>query len=148
MLPKPPSLKRPRLVEDILCHPLRERLPALLHTTQKSHAVASQSNSLANMGVKHSASRHRENLTSKAIEYRSEPLSISPSRAPPEYKQRRGVTRYAEVEESRSLVRYDSRRGHAESEAGGELCVMEVEEDLPRKRKSIREGWRCCENLE
>ena len=65
MLPKPPSLKRPRLVEDILCHPLRERLPALLHTTHKSHAGASQSNSLANMGVKHTASRHRENLTSK-----------------------------------------------------------------------------------
>ena len=50
------------------------------------------------------------------------------------------MTRYAEVEESRSLVRYDMRKGHAESEAGGDLCVMEVEEDLPRKRKSTRES--------
>ena len=75
----------------------------------------------------------------QAIEYGSEPLSISPSRAPPEYKQRRGVNGYAEAEESRSLVPYDSRRSRAESEAGGELYVIEVEEDLPRRRKITKE---------
>ncbi|KAL2040350.1 hypothetical protein N7G274_006793 [Stereocaulon virgatum] len=76
----------------------------------------------------------------KAMEYESELTITSPPRAPPEHKPRRGLNGYAVVEESRSLVPYDPRTSRAESEAEeGELYIIEVEEDLPRRRKSTKE---------
>ena len=110
--------------------------------SRKSHKQASEHGSEAH-SIAQSRKSHKQ-----AIEYGSEPLSISLSRAPPEYKQRRGVSGYAEAEESRSLVPYDSRRSRVESEAGGELYVIEVEEDLPRRRKKYeRKKYRCGGNL-
>ena len=87
----------------------------------------------------HSISPSRKS-PKRAIEYGIEPFCISSPRAPPEHKPRRGLNGYAVVEESRSLVPYEPRRSRAESEAGGgELYVIEVEEDLPRRRKSAEE---------
>lgn len=101
--------------------------------SRKSHKQASEHGNEA-----HSIAQAKRSYK-QAIEYGSEPLSISLSRAPPEYKQRGGVNGYAEAEESRSLIPYDSRRSRAESKAGGELYVIEVEKGLPRSRKSTKE---------
>ena len=75
----------------------------------------------------------------RAIEYGVEPFCMSPPQKPLVPEHRRGVNGYAIVEESRSLGPYEPRRSRAESEAGGgELYIIEVEEDLPRRRKSTK----------
>ena len=72
-----------------------------------------------------------------ASAYGGDSHSIVPLRPPPEYGNSRGVKEYAGAEESRLLVPFDSRRSRAESDAGvGEVYVIEVEEDLPRRRRS------------
>ena len=69
----------------------------------------------------------------------SQAYSSAPSRPPTEYGHRKGVNGYAEPSESSSLVRYIPRE---ESEVGrGEMhvVVVEEEEDVPIRRKSVNE---------
>ena len=70
---------------------------------------------------------------------RSQAYSPAPSRPPTEYGHRKGVNGYAEPSESSSLVRYIPK---GESEVGrGEMhvVVVEEEEDVPIRRKSVNE---------
>ena len=69
----------------------------------------------------------------------SQAYSPAPSRPPTEYGHRKGVNGYAEPSESSSLVRYIPRE---ESEVGrGEMhvVVVEEEEDVAIRRKSVNE---------